>query len=150
MQNVGPNDPNSDRQKKVSSRPSLTPPPTNQPIQISHNAMAPTRTRTVKNKHAPSKTAGAPSSGGKRSASDGKRSASDGVSKPRGGKKPAKGPAQSQQLKEKNRAALVKKPKKRVYTAEELDIPNLNMITPVGVVKPPGKKKGKVFIDDRV
>ncbi|POR34292.1 60S ribosomal subunit assembly protein LOC1 [Tolypocladium paradoxum] len=102
--------------------------------------MGPTRTRTVKNKHAASKT-GAP---GKGSA---KRSATDGISKPKS-KKPFKGAPPSKQLKEKNRAALLKKPKKKKYTEEELGIPKLNMITPVGVVKPKGKKKGKVFVDD--
>lgn len=45
---------------------------------------------------------------------------------------------------------IVKKRKKRVYTEKELGIPQLNMITPVGVQKPRGKKKGKVFVDDRV
>ncbi|KAH7058941.1 60S ribosomal subunit assembly/export protein loc1 [Macrophomina phaseolina] len=39
--------------------------------------------------------------------------------------------------------------KKRTYTEEELGIPKLNMITPVGVQKPKGKKKGKVFVDDQ-
>lgn len=43
-----------------------------------------------------------------------------------------------------------KKKKQRVYTDKELGIPELNMITPVGVAKPRGKKKGKVFVDDRV
>jgi 60S ribosomal subunit assembly/export protein LOC1 len=42
------------------------------------------------------------------------------------------------------------KKKKRVYTDKELGIPKLNMITPVGVEKPKGKKKGKVFVDDQV
>jgi 60S ribosomal subunit assembly/export protein LOC1 len=42
------------------------------------------------------------------------------------------------------------KKKRRVYTEKELGIPALNMITPVGVEKPKGKKKGKVFVDDRV
>ena len=93
--------------------------------------MAPSKTRTVKNKHA------AP-----------KKSATDGGSKPSG--KARTGPPPSKQLKEKNRAALVKKPKKKVYTEAELGIPKLNMITPVGVVKPKGKKKGKVFVDDNV
>lgn len=37
-----------------------------------------------------------------------------------------------------------------MYTEKELDIPQLNMITPIGVGKPKGKKKGKVFVDDRV
>lgn len=56
----------------------------------------------------------------------------------------------SQQVKEKNRALLMKRPKKKTYTAEELGIPTLNMITPIGVEKPKGKKKGKVFVDDKV
>lgn len=99
--------------------------------------MAPSRTRTVKVKK-PTTTGG--------SGKGGKRSETDGVSKPR----PSKGPSISKQLKEKNRAALLKKPKRKVYTAEELGVPKLNMITPVGVVKPRGKKKGKVFVDDRV
>lgn len=43
--------------------------------------------------------------------------------------------------------ALNKK-KKRVYTAEELGVPQLNGIVPIGVEKPKGKKKGKVFVDD--
>jgi len=42
------------------------------------------------------------------------------------------------------------KKKKRIYTEKELGIPTLNTITPVGVEKPKGKKKGKVFVDDRV
>ncbi|KAH8176952.1 60S ribosomal subunit assembly/export protein loc-1 [Sarocladium implicatum] len=96
--------------------------------------MAPTR--TVKNKHAGPKTS---SKGGD------KRSASDGVSKSR---KP-KGPIVSKQVKEKGTAGLTKKPKKKTYSEEDLGIPKLNMITPVGVVKPKGKKKGKVFVDDR-
>ena len=40
--------------------------------------------------------------------------------------------------------------KRRVYTEKELGLPQLNMITPVGVEKPKGKKKGKIFIDDPV
>ncbi|KAJ5109823.1 60S ribosomal subunit assembly/export protein [Penicillium argentinense] len=43
----------------------------------------------------------------------------------------------------------LQKKKKRVYTEAELDLPKLNAITPVGVVKPKGKKKGKVFVDDQ-
>ncbi|KAL6856464.1 hypothetical protein J3F83DRAFT_752645 [Trichoderma novae-zelandiae] len=102
--------------------------------------MAINKTRTIKNKHAgPKSGTGAPGKGGP------KRSPTDGVSK---SKKP-KGPVVSQQLKEKNRALLMKRPKKKTYTAEELGIPTLNMITPVGVEKPKGKKKGKVFVDDK-
>ncbi|KAL2207997.1 hypothetical protein CC79DRAFT_1368853 [Sarocladium strictum] len=100
--------------------------------------MAPTR--TVKNKHAGPKTStkGGPSGD--------KRSSKDGVSKP--SRKP-KGPTVSKQVTEKSANGLVKKKKKKVYSEEELGIPKLNMITPVGVVKPKGKKKGKVFVDDR-
>lgn len=39
--------------------------------------------------------------------------------------------------------------KKRIYTEKELGVPTLNMITPSGVQKPKGKKKGKVFVDDQ-
>jgi len=46
--------------------------------------------------------------------------------------------------------ARLKKKGRRVYTEKELEIPKLNMITPVGVEKPKGGKKGKVFVDDRV
>ncbi|OJD31874.1 66s preribosome component loc1 [Diplodia corticola] len=42
-----------------------------------------------------------------------------------------------------------KKKKQRTYTEAELGIPTLNMITPAGVQKPKGKKKGKVFVDDQ-
>lgn len=108
--------------------------------------MAPTKTRTIKNKHAgPKSGKGGKSAAGK----DGeKRSSSDGVSKSR--KQKPKGPVVSQQVKEKNRALLMKRPKKKTYTAKELGIPTLNMITPIGVEKPKGKKKGKVFVDDKV
>ncbi|MCJ1378744.1 60S ribosomal subunit assembly/export protein [Xylographa soralifera] len=42
----------------------------------------------------------------------------------------------------------VGKKKKKVYTDKELGLPKLNMITPVGVEAPKGKKRGKVFVDD--
>ena len=42
------------------------------------------------------------------------------------------------------------KKKRKVYTAEELGVPKLNTIVPVGVDQPKGKKKGKVFVDDQV
>ncbi|KAM0254352.1 hypothetical protein ACHAQJ_006884 [Trichoderma viride] len=105
--------------------------------------MAPSKTRTVKNKHAGPK--GGSSASGKGGA---KRSATDGVSKPSKSNKP-KGPVVSQQVKEKNRALLMRRPKKKKYTEAELKIPTLNMITPIGVEKPKGKKKGKVFVDDK-
>ncbi|KAL2432512.1 60S ribosomal subunit assembly/export protein LOC1 [Exophiala dermatitidis] len=46
-------------------------------------------------------------------------------------------------------AAKSSKRKQKTYTDKELNLPTLNMITPVGVQKPRGKKKGKVFVDDR-
>jgi 60S ribosomal subunit assembly/export protein LOC1 len=108
--------------------------------------MAPTR---------PSKGA---SSGGASKGSKGSKpsnmSSSSRVSKPSGkpsGKKNVKRPP-PQEVKSKARTApenLARK-KKRVYTEAELDLPKLNQITPVGVVKPKGKKKGKVFVDDQV
>ena len=101
--------------------------------------MAPSRTSTVKSKHAANK------SGIKNSKSSGK-SQSDGVSKTR--KPKGKGPPPKPQKSAGNLATLKKK--RRVYTEKELGIPALNMITPIGVEKPKGKKKGKVFVDDRV
>ena len=53
------------------------------------------------------------------------------------------------QQKTKSKAGPMRK-KCRVYTDKELGIPRLNMITPVGVDLPKGKKKGKVFVDDQV
>jgi 60S ribosomal subunit assembly/export protein LOC1 len=94
--------------------------------------MAPTR--TVKNKHA------ANGSGIKNSkAARGPQS--DGIVK---SKKPGAKPTPT------SVKQLTKKKKKKVYTEKELGIPKLNMITPVGVEKPKGKKKGKVFVDDTV
>ncbi|KAE9964996.1 hypothetical protein BLS_007922 [Venturia inaequalis] len=50
----------------------------------------------------------------------------------------------------KTRSKLAPKIKKRrIYTEKELNIPTLNAITPAGVLKPQGKKKGKIFVDDR-
>lgn len=95
----------------------------------------------MKNKNAAPKGAG---KGGK----GGKRSDTDGVSKPT--KKSSAGPSNSKQVKDKSVSALFKKRKQRTYTEAELGIPALNTVTPVGVVKPKGKKKGKVFVDDRV
>ncbi len=62
--------------------------------------------------------------------------------------KKAKAPPPKQQ--KTKSAAPAKKKKKHVYTEKELGIPKLNMITPVGVELPKGKKKGKVFVDDQV
>ena len=113
--------------------------------------MAPTR--TIKNKHAGPKSGG--KSGGRSGDKGGdkggsKRSFSDGVSKPKGKPGP-KTKIQATQVKGRpNYGGLDKRKKKRVYTEKELAIPELNMVTPVGVTKPKGKKKGKVFVDDRV
>ncbi|KAI0544820.1 hypothetical protein F4679DRAFT_508444 [Xylaria curta] len=99
--------------------------------------MAPQRTKTIKNKHAANKSGAGQS---KSSKSD-----SNGVSK---SKKPGGAPL-AKQMKGQTMADLLKKKKKKIYTEKELGIPQLNMITPVGVTKPKGKKKGKVFVDDK-
>lgn len=104
--------------------------------------MAPTR--TIKNKHAGSKSGGAP--GGKGP----KKSSFDGVSKPKSKSGPKPKVPTTQVKGRPNLPGLDKKKKKRVYSEKELGIPELNMITPVGVTKPRGKKKGKVFVDDKV
>jgi 60S ribosomal subunit assembly/export protein LOC1 len=72
------------------------------------------------------------------------------ISKP-SSKAQAKRPT-AKEVKSKSRSApdQLKKTKKREYTEKELDLPALNMITPVGVQKPKGKKKGKTFVDDQV
>ncbi|KAH8882840.1 hypothetical protein GQ53DRAFT_753375 [Thozetella sp. PMI_491] len=101
--------------------------------------MAPTRTRTVKNKHAANKSG----IGGSKAS---KRPQSDGILK---SKKPKAKIPTSQAKGRPNISELLKKRKKRTYTEKELDIPKLNTITPIGVQKPKGKKKGKVFVDDR-
>lgn len=77
-------------------------------------------------------------------------SSSTSTSKNRVSKSKSKGkPPPPKQQKTKSALAPVKK-KKKIYTDEQLGVPKLNMITPAGVVKPKGKKKGKVFVDDRV
>ncbi|KAI2778670.1 hypothetical protein F4815DRAFT_447172 [Daldinia loculata] len=99
--------------------------------------MAPSRTKTVKNKHAANKS-------GISSSKSSKGGPSDGIVKSK-----RKGPVLSKQVRGKNTPDLLKKKKKRVYSEKELGIPELNMVTPVGVTKPKGKKKGKVFVDDK-
>ncbi|KAF2491862.1 hypothetical protein BU16DRAFT_530285 [Lophium mytilinum] len=49
---------------------------------------------------------------------------------------------------QKTKPAAVLKKKRRMYSEKELGIPTLNMITPAGVQKVKGQKKGKVFVDD--
>ncbi|KAK4246297.1 hypothetical protein C7999DRAFT_42287 [Corynascus novoguineensis] len=105
--------------------------------------MAPTR--TIKNKHAAPKGG---AGGGKGST---KSSGSGGISKSKG-KAGSKASLPATQIKGRpNLPGLDKnkKKKQRVYTEKELGIPELNMVTPVGVTKPRGKKKGKVFVDDK-
>ncbi|CAK7566136.1 MAG: 60S ribosomal subunit assembly/export protein [Sporothrix epigloea] len=101
--------------------------------------MAPTR--TIKNKHAANK------SGIKNSRST-KSSGAEGVVKTKRdkGKIPA---SQLNSGRSKMLELLQRRRKTRTYSEKELDIPKLNTITPVGVQKPKGKKKGKVFVDDK-
>jgi 60S ribosomal subunit assembly/export protein LOC1 len=88
--------------------------------------------------------------GGKSGGSAGRKPT--GVSKIRSTKKPSLPPPKQQ--KTKSAGSKVNdgagKKKKRVYTDKELGLPKLNMITPVGVEAPRGKKRGKVFVDDPV
>ncbi|KAI1079371.1 60S ribosomal subunit assembly/export protein loc-1 [Whalleya microplaca] len=100
--------------------------------------MAPSRTKTVKNKHAANKSG---ISGSKYS----KSGPPDGIVKSKSNRK---GPPPSKQVRAKGAANPLRK-KKKVYSEKELGIPELNMITPIGVTKPRGKKKGKVFVDDK-
>ena len=102
--------------------------------------MAPTR--TVKSKSF--------SKNGKSSKGPGKSGGALGAkTKSRVSKKP-KAPASKQQKTKSAAPAMKKKKKKRVYSEKDLGIPKLNMITPVGVELPKGKKTGKVFVDDTV
>jgi 60S ribosomal subunit assembly/export protein LOC1 len=87
-----------------------------------------------------------PSSKAPRTSKGGSKGPAPGVSKK--GAKGGKAPPPKQQKTKPKSAGPDKKKKKRVYTEAELGIPKLNMITPVGVQKPRGKKKGKVFVDD--
>jgi hypothetical protein len=108
------------------------------PLPFTSLTMAPSRTSTVKSKHATNKS-------GIRNSKTSTKPQSDGVSKSR--KPKSKGPPPKPQKSAGNLAVLKKK--RRVYTEKELGVPTLNMITPIGVEKPKGKK-GKVFVDDRV
>lgn len=102
---------------------------------------------------APTKGAKGSAKGKDKSSSDTKPSAlSSSSSSSRVGKKNAakRPPPQEQKSKARTEPGQLKKTKKREYTEDELDLPKLNMITPAGVVKPRGKKKGKTFVDDQV
>ena len=55
-------------------------------------------------------------------------------------------------ISKKNNNKRPKDPKKQreaLLARLEKELPKLNMITPAGVVKPKGRKKGKVFVEDR-
>ncbi|KAK3325756.1 60S ribosomal subunit assembly/export protein loc-1 [Apodospora peruviana] len=107
--------------------------------------MAPSRTRTIKNKHAAN---GSGIKGSKQSRND-RNAIPDGVLK---AKKDPSGKSRAPPPNVKGRpniAEILKKRKRRVYTEKELGILELNKITPVGVAKSKGTKKGKVFVDDR-
>jgi 60S ribosomal subunit assembly/export protein LOC1 len=49
----------------------------------------------------------------------------------------------------KTKAKDPKKQRAALLQRVEKELPKLNMITPAGVVKPKGKKKGKIFVEDR-
>jgi 60S ribosomal subunit assembly/export protein LOC1 len=109
--------------------------------------MAPSRTSTVKSKHASNK------SGIRNSKTSSSKLQSDGVVKAKSAKSKrttSKGVSFKQQKSAGGNNLATLKKKRRVYTEKELGIPALNMITPIGVEKPKGKKKGKIFVDDRV
>jgi hypothetical protein len=93
----------------------------------------------------------APTKGSAKGKADSKKSnplaSASKVSKKKAAKRP---PPQEVKSKARTEASQLKKTKKREYSEAELDLPKLNSITPVGVVKPKGKKKGKVFVDDPV
>ncbi|KAF4120468.1 60S ribosomal subunit assembly/export protein LOC1 [Geosmithia morbida] len=111
--------------------------------------MAPSRTRTMKNKNAGPSRSEKSGGGISKSKPSSRSSSGGGGGGGGGGGRSRKGPATAVQVSGKNPANMPKKHRKKVYTEEELGIPTLNKITPVGVVKPPGKKKGKVFVDDK-
>jgi len=100
------------------------------------------------NRGPPSKSGPGKSSGKTGSKGSGKPAGNGSSVKNRISKSKVKAPPPKQQ---KTKSAHGPQRKKRkIYTDKELGLPKLNMITPVGVEKPRGKKKGKVFVDDRV
>ena len=94
----------------------------------------------------PTRTVKSSANGTKGTVKPGALGALGAKSKSRISKKP-KIPPKQQKTKS---ASVPTRKKQRVYTDKELGIPKLNMITPVGVDLPKGKKKGKVFVDDQV
>ncbi|KAL2889538.1 putative 60s ribosomal subunit assembly export protein loc1 protein [Ceratocystis lukuohia] len=98
------------------------------------------RTATIKNKHALNKSNQAKEKKERHRAPTGVVKIKDQKGTP-----PSKAPKTASGLVD----LLRKRNKKKTYTAKELNLPELNKITPIGVVKPKGKKKGKVFVDDK-
>jgi hypothetical protein len=109
----------------------------------------PCGTKTMAPNRGPPSKSGAGKSSSKTGGKGSGNSAGNGSSvKNRISKSKPKAPPPKQQ---KTKSAQVPQRKKRkIYTDKELGLPKLNMITPVGVEKPRGKKKGKIFVDDRV
>ncbi|RKF83741.1 60S ribosomal subunit assembly/export protein loc1 [Golovinomyces cichoracearum] len=95
--------------------------------------MPPSRTSTVKNKY----RAKNPSSPSKTQTTRNKVDAGSKTGKFTNSKLSGK------VQKSTSKTNLKQKRRSRIYTEKELNIPALNMITPVGVQKPKGKKKGK-------
>jgi len=89
---------------------------------------------------------GKSSAGGKTPYKKGAKPTGVSKSKPKSSKSGPPRPAVQQKTKS---AAKPAKKKRRVYTEKELGIQKLNMITPIGVGKAKGGKKGKVFVDDQ-
>lgn len=108
--------------------------------------MAPNRGSSSKGKASSSSSSG-PKKGVLSSGSRVSKPGGGGGSKKRNVKRP---PPQEMKSKARTAPDQLKRKKKREYTEAELDLPKLNTITPVGVVKPKGKKKGKTFVDDQV
>ena len=99
---------------------------------------------------APRPPAGARGPSTSTKAKTGSKGSATASSKPKS--KPAGKRPTPQQVKTKpgvHNPATPKKKKQRLYSDKELGLPTLNMITPAGVQKPKGKKKGKIFVDDR-
>ncbi|PGH06658.1 60S ribosomal subunit assembly/export protein LOC1 [Blastomyces parvus] len=76
-------------------------------------------------------------------------SSSSRISKPKSKSSVSRPPPKEVKAKPRTAPENLKRRKRRTYTEKELNLPQLNMITPVGVTKPKGMKKGKVFVDDQ-
>lgn len=113
-----------------------------------HTAAAMGTTKTIKNKHSSKHAANGSGVKGSKQSKYGDKG--DGVIKAKKNHL-SKAPIPGQGVKGRPKISdILKKRKQRVYSEKELGIPELNKITPVGVTKPKGKKKGKIFVDDRV